>query len=106
MFGMNANELFAWEVVDQLIINSKPELLFGERLQLVSDLLSFVRFPLLQHSLLDKVRLLYIKTLRYRVLLHSSSNYTIVITVQLQNSHIIRHIPVLQSLVSLLSYSN
>ncbi|AES98295.2 BTB/POZ domain-containing protein At2g30600 [Medicago truncatula] len=71
MFGMNANELFAWEVVDQLIINSKPELLFGERLQLVSDLLSFVRFPLLQHSLLDK----------------------------LQNSHIIRHIPVLQSLV-------
>lgn len=106
MFGMNANELFGWEVVDQLIINSKPELLFGERLQLVYDLLSFVRFPLLQHSLLDEVCLLYIKTLRYRVLLHSSSNYTIVITVQLQNSNILRHIPVLQNFVSLLSYSN
>jgi hypothetical protein len=63
MFGMNAKELFGWEVVDQLIINSKPELLFGERLQLVYDLLSFVRFPLLQHSLLDKVCPLYIQTL-------------------------------------------
>jgi hypothetical protein len=71
MFGMNAKELFGWEVVDQLIINSKPELLFGERLQLVYDLLSFVRFPLLQHSLLDKM----------------------------QNSNIVRHIPVLRSLV-------
>ncbi|MCI00348.1 BTB/POZ domain-containing protein, partial [Trifolium medium] len=68
---MNAKDLFGWEVVDQLIIDSKPELLFGERLQIVYDLLSFVRFPLLQHSLLDKM----------------------------QNSNIVRHIPVLRSLV-------
>ncbi|KAJ1392933.1 SKP1/BTB/POZ domain superfamily, partial [Sesbania bispinosa] len=54
MFGMNAKELFGWEVVDQLIINSTPELLFGERLQSVNDLLPFVRFPLLPYSLLDK----------------------------------------------------
>ncbi|XP_004512608.1 BTB/POZ domain-containing protein At2g30600 isoform X2 [Cicer arietinum] len=71
MFGMNAKEIFGWEVVDQLITNSKPELLFGERLQLVYDLLSFVRFPLLQCSLLDK----------------------------LQNSNIVRNIPDLLSLV-------
>ncbi|TKY57581.1 BTB/POZ domain-containing protein [Spatholobus suberectus] len=72
MFGINAKELFGWEVVDQLIVNSKPELLFGERLQLVYDLLPFVRFPLLQYSLLEK----------------------------LQNSNIDRHIPVFQNLVN------
>ncbi|KAJ1411498.1 SKP1/BTB/POZ domain superfamily [Sesbania bispinosa] len=72
MFGMNAKELFGWEVVDQLILNSTSELLFGERLQLVHDLLPFVRFPLLPCSLLDK----------------------------LQNSNVVRHIPVLQNLVN------
>ena len=55
MFGMNSKELFGWEEVAELIVNSKPELLFGERLQLVHDLLPFVRFPLLQYSLLEKV---------------------------------------------------
>lgn len=58
MFGMNAKQLFGWEVVDQLMENSKPELLFGERLQLIYDLLPFVRFPLLQYSLLEKVGIL------------------------------------------------
>lgn len=72
LFGMNAKDLFGWEVVDQLIINSTPELLFGGRLQLVYDLLPYVRFPLLQYSLLDK----------------------------LQNSYIVCHIPVLRSLVN------
>ncbi|KAK7280797.1 hypothetical protein RJT34_25864 [Clitoria ternatea] len=72
MFGMKAKELLGWEVVDQLMINSKPELLFGERLQLVYDLLPFVRFPLLQYSLLEK----------------------------LQNSNISWRVPVVQNLVN------
>lgn len=59
MFGMKTQELVAWEVVDELMINSKPEL-FGERLQLVRDLLPFVRFPLLPYSLLKKVNRLWI----------------------------------------------
>jgi hypothetical protein len=63
MYGMKAKELFGWEAVDQLIINSKPEVLFGERLQLASDLFPFVRFPLLQYSLLEKVCMLFIQTL-------------------------------------------
>ena len=58
MFGMKAKELFGWEVVDELLENSKPELLFGGRLQLVYDLLPFVRFSLLQYSLLEKVCIL------------------------------------------------
>ncbi|KAI4317032.1 hypothetical protein L6164_024944 [Bauhinia variegata] len=71
VFGMKAKELFGWEVLDELMIKSRPELVFGERLQLVNDLLPFVRFPLLPSSLLKK----------------------------LQNSNISRHIPVLRSLV-------
>lgn len=60
MFGMKTKELVSWEVVDEFMISSKPELLFGERLQLVHDLLAFVRFPLLPHSLLKKVCRLWI----------------------------------------------
>ncbi|CAJ1972616.1 unnamed protein product [Sphenostylis stenocarpa] len=56
MFGMNCKELFGWEVVDQFLVNSKPELLFGDRLQLVYGLLPFVRFSLLQYSLLEKLQ--------------------------------------------------
>lgn len=62
IFGMKAKELFGWEVADQLIVNSKPELLFSERLQLVYDLLPYVRFSLLQYSLLEKVSILCIQT--------------------------------------------
>ncbi|XP_019413232.1 PREDICTED: BTB/POZ domain-containing protein At2g30600 isoform X1 [Lupinus angustifolius] len=72
MYGMKAKELVGWEVVNDMIQNSSPELLFGERLQLVNDLLPFVRFPLLQDSLLEK----------------------------LQSSNIGRHIPVFQNLVN------
>ncbi|KAI4336702.1 hypothetical protein L6164_015194 [Bauhinia variegata] len=72
VFGLKAKELFGWEVLDELMINSKPELLFGDRLQLVNDLLSFVRFPLLPYSLLKK----------------------------LQNSNISWRIPVFQNLVN------
>ena len=55
MWGMKAKDLYGWEVVDELIINSVPEHLFGERLQSVHDLLPFVRFPLLPYPLLKKV---------------------------------------------------
>ena len=55
MWGMKAKDLYGWEVVDELMINSFPEQLFGERLQSVHDLLPFVRFPLLPYALLKKV---------------------------------------------------
>ncbi|XP_023923175.1 BTB/POZ domain-containing protein At2g30600 [Quercus suber] len=55
MWGMKAKDLYGWEVVDELIINSFPEHLFGERLQSVHDLLPFVRFPLLPYALLKKL---------------------------------------------------
>ncbi|KAL4372466.1 BTB/POZ domain-containing protein At2g30600 isoform X1 [Arachis ipaensis] len=71
MFGMRTKELLGWEMVDELLVNSEPEILFGERLQSVYDLLPFVRFPLLPYSLLEK----------------------------LQKSNITSHIPVLQDLV-------
>ncbi|KAE9620943.1 putative chromatin remodeling & transcription regulator BTB-POZ family [Lupinus albus] len=78
MYGMKAKELVGWEMVDELIQNSSPELLFGERLQLVNDSLPFVRFPLLHDSLL----------------------------VKLKNSNIGRHIPVFQNLVNEALISN
>ncbi|KAJ7966968.1 BTB/POZ domain-containing protein [Quillaja saponaria] len=55
MFGMKAEELCGWEGVDDLMINSTPELLFGERLLSVYNLLPFVRFPLLPYALLKKL---------------------------------------------------
>lgn len=55
MWGVKAKELYGWEVVDEMIIYSTPELLFGDRLQTVHDLLSFVRFLLLPLALLEKV---------------------------------------------------
>ncbi|CAL8995438.1 unnamed protein product [Prunus brigantina] len=55
MWGVKAKELYGWEVVDEMIIYSTPELLFGDRLQTVHDLLSFVRFLLLPLALLEKL---------------------------------------------------
>ncbi|KAK9271330.1 hypothetical protein L1049_026920 [Liquidambar formosana] len=55
LWCMQAKELYGWEVVDELMIYSTPELHFGERLQLVNDLLPFVRFPLLPYALLKKL---------------------------------------------------
>ncbi|XP_057974400.1 BTB/POZ domain-containing protein At2g30600 isoform X1 [Malania oleifera] len=52
---MQAKELYGWEVVDELLEFSKPELLFGERLGSVNDLLPFVRFPLMPYPLLKKL---------------------------------------------------
>ncbi|PON60550.1 Voltage dependent potassium channel [Parasponia andersonii] len=55
MWGMKAKNIYGWEVVDELMIYSTPELLFGERLQSVYDLLSFVRFPIMPSPLLKKL---------------------------------------------------
>lgn len=55
MWGMKSEDLYGWEVVDELMIYSSPEHLFRERLQPVHDLLQFVRFPTLPCSLLKKV---------------------------------------------------
>lgn len=55
MWGMKANEVCEWEVVDELMMHSTLELLFGERLQSVHDFLSFVRYPIMPLTLLKKV---------------------------------------------------
>ncbi|KAI5353580.1 hypothetical protein L3X38_006474 [Prunus dulcis] len=55
MWGVKAKELYGWEVVDEMMIYSTPELLFGDRLRTVHDLLSFVRFLLLPLALLEKL---------------------------------------------------
>uniref|UniRef100_A0A9I9DDE3 BTB domain-containing protein n=2 Tax=Cucumis melo TaxID=3656 RepID=A0A9I9DDE3_CUCME len=56
MWGLEASELCGWMAVDELITFSTPEILFGERLQSVQDLLSLVRFPLLPYDLLKKLQ--------------------------------------------------
>lgn len=55
MWGLEASELCGWMAVDELMTFSTPEILFGERLQSVQDLLFLVRFPLLPYALLEKV---------------------------------------------------
>lgn len=50
-----AEELFGWERVDEMMLNFTPELVFGERLNLLEEFLGFVRFPLLPHSILRKL---------------------------------------------------
>jgi hypothetical protein len=51
---MEASETYYWNSVDKLL-SSSPEQLFGERLTAINDLLPFVRFPLMQLSLLQRV---------------------------------------------------
>ncbi|GLT46059.1 hypothetical protein SLA2020_198470 [Shorea laevis] len=55
MWSAKAEKLCGWEVVDELMMNSTPEHLFKERVQLVNDLLPSVRFPLLPYPLLKKL---------------------------------------------------
>lgn len=55
MWGMKAKEVCGWEVVDELMTHSTPELLFGDRLLSVHEFLSFVRFPIMPLALLKKV---------------------------------------------------
>ncbi|KAL5557732.1 hypothetical protein UlMin_033943 [Ulmus minor] len=55
MWGMKGKDLRGWEVVDELMMYSGSELLFGERLQSVHDFLSFVRFPTMPLALLKNL---------------------------------------------------
>lgn len=55
LWCLRAKELYGWEVVEEMILNSTPELLFGERLQSVDNFLPLVRFPLLPYPLLKKL---------------------------------------------------
>ncbi|KAK4434125.1 BTB/POZ domain-containing protein [Sesamum alatum] len=50
-----AEELFGWDRVDEMVLNSTPELVFGERLNSIEEFLSFVRFPLLPYPMLQKL---------------------------------------------------
>lgn len=52
---MGAKEWYGWEMVDELLANSTPDLIFRERFQSLNELLPFVRFPLLPYHLLKKV---------------------------------------------------
>lgn len=56
MWGVKAKEVCGWEVVDEMMTYSTAEVLFGDRLNTVHDLLPLVRFLLLPLSLLEKVR--------------------------------------------------
>lgn len=55
LWCMQAKEFYVWDVVDEMILNSVPELLFGERFQSINYLLPLVRFPLLPYALLKKL---------------------------------------------------
>ncbi|KAG6776672.1 hypothetical protein POTOM_020196 [Populus tomentosa] len=55
MWCMRDKELCGWEVVAELLALSTPELLFGDRLQSLNNLLPFVRFPLMPYDLLKKL---------------------------------------------------
>lgn len=70
-WSMNAKEFCVGELVDELIVNSNPELLFKERFESLNDLLPYVRFPLLSYVMLKK----------------------------LENSNLCRHIPIMDNLV-------
>ncbi|KAL5201989.1 hypothetical protein ABZP36_012941 [Zizania latifolia] len=50
---MEACDCFNWTSVDELLNTSRPEQLFGGRLTAINTLLPFVRFPLMQLSLLQ-----------------------------------------------------
>ncbi|KAL8487068.1 hypothetical protein ACS0TY_023666 [Phlomoides rotata] len=51
----NAEDLFGWDRVDETMRNLTPEHVFGERLDSLNQFLSFVRFPLLPYSVLQKL---------------------------------------------------
>uniref|UniRef100_A0A1J3JLT4 BTB/POZ domain-containing protein n=1 Tax=Noccaea caerulescens TaxID=107243 RepID=A0A1J3JLT4_NOCCA len=55
MWCMKAEESHGWEVIDELLNYSNPEILFKERLQSLDDLLPHVRFSLLPYELLEKL---------------------------------------------------
>ena len=70
---MEASETFYWNSVDKLLSTSSAEQLFGERLTTINALLPFVRFPLMQLSLLQRV-LSFLDILCYHGTVFTSSN--------------------------------
>ncbi|RCV19754.1 hypothetical protein SETIT_4G001000v2 [Setaria italica] len=54
---MGTCETFYWTSVDKLLRTSTPEQLFGERLSAIDTLLPFVRFPLMQLSMLKRMEI-------------------------------------------------
>ncbi|XP_056177373.1 BTB/POZ domain-containing protein At2g30600 isoform X2 [Syzygium oleosum] len=57
MWCMKAKNLLGWEAVDELMNPLTPEVIFADRLHLLNDLLPFVRFALLPHALLKKLKM-------------------------------------------------
>lgn len=55
IYCSQSKELNAWDRVDEKLLNSTPELIFGERLNSLDLFLSFVRFPLLPYEVLKLV---------------------------------------------------
>ncbi|CAL9106583.1 unnamed protein product [Musa textilis] len=55
LWCMQACKVFGWATVDDLLISSTPEQIFGERFQSIFLLLPFVRFPLMPLFLLEKL---------------------------------------------------
>ncbi|CAN8247514.1 unnamed protein product [Cochlearia groenlandica] len=55
MWCMKAEESQGWEVIDELMNYSSPEILFKERLRSLDDLLPHVRFSLLPYELLERL---------------------------------------------------
>ncbi|KAM3236841.1 BTB/POZ domain-containing protein [Capsicum annuum] len=54
LWCLQARELHGWETVNRSLVNSTPEMLFGERLKSLNEFLHLVRFPLLPLDLLKK----------------------------------------------------
>ncbi|KAL6578268.1 hypothetical protein OROMI_010596 [Orobanche minor] len=50
-----AEELFGWDRLDEMMLNSTPEIVFGQRLGSLEEYLIFVRFPLLPCLVLRKL---------------------------------------------------
>lgn len=55
LWFVKAEELFGWDRLDEIMLKSTPELIFGERLKYVEEFLSYVRFSLLSFSVLKKL---------------------------------------------------
>lgn len=54
LWCLQASDLYGWETVNELMVNSTSEMLFGERLKSLNEFLHLVRFPLLPLDLLNK----------------------------------------------------
>lgn len=67
LWSLQAKECCGWEVIDECLRHSTPEVVFGERLESINHLLPFVRFPLMPSDLLKKVRMVLLSDLKFQV---------------------------------------